>query len=98
MILQRQIELFGHICEKPICNTCQCEIEDLPSRVVSIADKSGNPIVLHYHYFFPCWDLALLCQEYPYHEIVSAGYTCSSEILQNPKHLRNLKQNLDLWC
>ena len=96
-MLQKQITTFENVWEKPVCNTCQCEIEDSPSRVLSISDKSGNPIVLHYHYFFPCWDLSLLCQEYPDFEIVSAGYVCGSEILKNSKQLRNLKQNLDLW-
>ena len=97
-MLQKQVELLEDICDKPVCNTCQHEIKEYPSRIISLADKSGYPIVLHYHYFFPCWDISLLCQEYPYHKIISAGYTCESTILQNAKQLRNMKQNLDLWC
>ena len=97
-LLQRQIKFFEErIGDKPICNTCQCEIQEYPSRVLSIADKSGNPIVLHFHYFFPCWDLALFCQEYPHHRIVAAGYTCQCTVLQKPKQVRSLKQNFDLW-
>ena len=96
-MLQRQVKIFEDIYDKPVCNTCLCEIQECPSRIITISDRSGNPIILHFHYFFPCWDLSLLYQEYPHHEIVSAGYICESSILQNAKQLRNLKQNLDLW-
>lgn len=91
------VEPFKDAYEKPVCTTCHSEIQDSISRVLSIADKSGYPIILHYHYFFPCWDLSLLCQEYQFYKIVSAGYSCDSEILQNQKQLGNLKQNFELW-
>jgi hypothetical protein len=84
-------------CDNPVCATCNCEIPDSHSRVISFADKSGIPIVLNYHYFFPCWDPLRWLQEYPYSKIISAGYFCDSEVLKNPKMLRNLKNNLDLW-
>ncbi len=95
--MQQLIESHKDNYEKPVCTTCNCEIQDSISRVLSISDKSGNPIILHYHYFHPCWDLSLFCQMYPYHKIISVGYSCDSEILKNSKVLRNMKQNLDLW-
>lgn len=95
--MQKHVQPFEDICEMPICATCNCKIQDNTSRVISIVDKLGSPIVLHYHYFFPCWDLDLFCQVYPYHKIISAGYICESKILQNQKQLRNMKNNMDLW-
>jgi len=79
------------------CNTCQCKIREDTSRILHIINKSGDSLTLHYHYFFPCWDLSLFCQRYPDFRISSAGYMCHPEILQNPKMVRNMKKNLDLW-
>lgn len=96
-MLQSQLVITKDISDNPVCNTCNCEIQDSHSRVLSITDKSGIPIVLNYHYFFPCWDPLRFYQEYPYHRIISAGYSCDYNVLKNPKILRNLKNNLDLW-
>jgi len=95
--VEKQILEFQDLDKNPICNTCHMEIQNYPSRVITMANKLGDPIVLHYHYFFPCWDLSLLFQEYPHHTIISAGFVCDPKMTQNQKLVRNLKQNLDLW-
>ncbi len=95
--MQKLLESFEDISEKQFCTTCNCEIQDSFSRVINTVDKSGNLIALHYHYFSPCWDLDLFCQAYPHHRIASAGFSFDSKVLPNPKQLRNMKKNLDLW-
>ena len=63
-----------------------------------MVNKQGTPKVVHYHYFFPCWDIDLFFQDFSDHRIISIAYAYDPRILQNPKKLRNLKNNLDLWC
>ena len=53
--------------------------------------------LLPFHYFFPCWDIDYVCQNLTEYEIFKMGYSCERSILKNPKSLRNLKQNFDLW-
>ena len=95
--MQRLFEPSENICEKQICATCNCKIQDSFSRIVNIIDMPGNLTVLYYHYFFPCWDFDLICQTFPNYKIDSAGFSFDSEVLPDPKKLRNMKKNMDLW-
>lgn len=81
----------------PICDTCLSKIEFLPYRIASIADKSDIPKVLHFHYFYPCWDLDLFFQRFVDHKIISLAFSYDEKILEKPLIIRNMKHNLDLW-
>jgi hypothetical protein len=83
--------------DMPTCVTCMAKIEFLPYRIISLADQSDIPKVLHFHFFYPCWDLDLIFQQFVDHEIISLAFSCDEKILENPLILRNMKKNLDLW-
>lgn len=82
---------------RPECIVCKKEIELEPYRMISLVDKSGTPSVLHFHYFSPCWDLDRFFDEHIDDRIVSFAYSCNESILENPRIIRNMRNNLDLW-
>lgn len=100
-MLLRKSHLVKYIKEDhddmPICETCRSKIEFLPYRIVSLADHEDIPKVLHFHYFYPCWDLDLLFQRFIDHKIISLAFSCDEKILENPLIIRNMKNNPDLW-
>ena len=82
----------------PICNTCKTGFDDTLYRVLILKDKEGEPIVVYFHYFFPCWDIDLVADKFPDCEIIEAGFRINAEcILKNIDQIKNLKQNSDLW-
>jgi len=83
--------------DMPICDTCLEQIDYLPYRIVSLADKTDIPKMRYFHYFYPCWDLNLFFQRYTDSQIISVAFSCDVNILENPRIVRNMKQNLDLW-
>ncbi|AFS80370.1 hypothetical protein NKOR_02360 [Candidatus Nitrosopumilus koreensis AR1] len=83
--------------DMPVCNTCLSRIESLPYRIVSLADHYDIPRVLHFHYFYPCWDLDLFFQRYVDHKIISLAFSCDVKTLEDPLIIRNMKNNADLW-
>jgi hypothetical protein len=82
---------------RPDCIVCKKEIEFEPYRMISLVDKSGIPSVLHFHYFSPCWDLNRFFYEHMDDQIISLAYSCDESILERPKIIRNMRNNLDLW-
>jgi len=84
--------------EEPICDTCLTRLEDTPFRKLVLKDKKGEPLIVCIHYFSPCWDFDLLNEKYHSHDIVYAAFSMKSKNLtKNPKVLRNLRNNYDLW-
>lgn len=82
----------------PICNTCKTKLDDNPYRVIVLKDNEGEPIVIYFHYFFPCWDIDLVSQRFPDSTIVDAGFSVEFQnISKNIKKIKNLKQNEELW-
>ncbi len=81
----------------PVCGVCLTEIGDSIHRIVIFQDKEKNPVVKRFHYFFPCWDMEYVCQNYMGYKIVTLGFSCEKTILNNHKKVRNLQRNFSLW-
>jgi len=81
----------------PMCNVCLKELNESIYRIVIFQDKEKNLIVKNFHFFFPCWDIEYICQEYFAYKIVNLGFSCEKTILKNHKKVRNLQRNLSLW-
>ncbi len=82
---------------EPICDTCLTRLDDSPFRKLVLKEKNGVPLIICIHYFAPCWDQDLINEKYSNYEIVFAGFSLDSKSLPNPKAIRNLQNNLDLW-
>lgn len=94
----RQNPTQNLVSVKPtFCYTCKSPISDLPYRFLIVKDRYMKHKLLPFHYFFPCWDIDYVCQNLTEHEIFKAGFCYEQSILKNPKSIRNLKQNFDLW-
>ncbi len=87
----------GSYQDMPVCDTCLSKIDFLPYRIVSVADKTDIPKVLHFHYFYPCWDIDYFFQKFIDHKIISLAFSYDENILKTPLIVRNIKNNLDLW-
>ncbi len=83
--------------DMPICDTCLSQIDFLPYRIVRVADKTDIPKLLHFHYFYPCWDIDYFFQKFIDHKIMSLAFSYDEKILDTPLIVRNIKNNLDLW-
>lgn len=83
--------------KNPICDVCLKEMNESIYRIVIFQDKEKNPIVKKFHFFFPCWDIEYICQEYLAYKIVNLGFSSEKTILNNHKKIRNLQRNLSLW-
>ncbi len=79
-----------------ICDTCKEVIPEI-SRILIMRDRDGGPRVLFYHFFFPCWDMKLLCQQYPNLVIDKIGFTIPEEIQMKENSIKDLQENLDWW-
>ena len=82
--------------EKHVCDTCKEEIPDI-SRVLLMRDIDGGPRLLCFHYFFPCWDMELLCQQYPNFTIDRAAFSIPENIQLKEDSIKDLQANTDLW-
>jgi hypothetical protein len=82
--------------EKHVCSTCKEEVTDI-SRVLLMRDKDGAPRLLCYHYFFPCWDMELFCQQYPNFIIDKAGFSIPENIQMKENSVKDMQENLELW-
>ena len=81
-----------------ICETCNSSIEEYPSRFLIVKDRVFEKHkMLHFHYFFPCWDVDYILQNLSEYEIFKAGFNCDESMLKNPKTIANMKKNFSLW-
>ena len=83
--------------QENICSICNSEIGSSPHRIIVLRDKLKNPLILRFHYFFPCWDLNLLTQKYQDYELIDAGFRFELEKVEENTKFRNLRENTDLW-
>ena len=86
-----------HFHDNPACSTCKSFIDDPIPRFLIVKDKNMKQKILSFHYFFPCWDVHYVCENLVQDDIVKAGFSCNESILNNPKHIENLRKNPDLW-
>jgi len=94
--IQKPITAKVHSSEKHVCSTCKVEIPDI-SRVLLMRDIDGGPRLLCFHYFFPCWDMELLCQQYPNLVIDRIGFSFPENIKMKQSSIEDLQRNQDLW-
>jgi hypothetical protein len=85
-----------HSSEKHVCDTCKEEIHDI-SRVLIMRDKDGGPRLLCFHYFFPCWDMQLLCQQYPNLIIDMVRFSFPENISMKESSIKDIQENLEMW-
>jgi hypothetical protein len=79
-----------------VCSTCKEVITDI-SRVLIMRDKDGGPRLLCFHFFYPCWDMELLCQQYPNLVIEKTSFSIPENMSLKPSSIESLQTNQDLW-
>lgn len=82
--------------EKHVCDTCKEEIPDI-SRVLLMRDVDGGPRLLCFHYFYPCWDMKLLSQQYPNLVIENVAFSFPEKMQIKQSSQIEMKSNLDYW-
>lgn len=95
--LNSQNSSISNKSPKHVCDTCQSEIGKEISRLIIMRDKDGGPSVLCFHFFFPCWDLALLCQKYPHLIIDRLRFSLPENMQMKKSSLEDLQSSLDFW-
>lgn len=81
---------------KYVCNTCKTEIEGI-ARLLILRDKDEGPHVIFSHYFFPCWDLGLLCQQYPNLCIDKLGFCIPDDSTISPETRKTMQKEIKFW-
>jgi len=94
--IPKPITAKAHSLEKHFCDTCKEEIPDI-SRVLLMRDIDGGPRLLSFHYFFPCWDMDLLCQQYPNLAIDRIGFSIPKNIRMKESSIKDMRANIELW-
>lgn len=82
---------------KHVCDTCKAEIGHEISRIILMRDIDGGPRVLCFHFFFPCWDMELLCQKYPNLIIDKLRFSFPKKMKLDHNTMKELQNNLDFW-
>ncbi len=94
--IPKQITHKTQSSEIHVCDTCKVEIPDI-SRVLLMRDIDGGPRLLCFHYFFPCWDMELLCQQYPNLVIDKIGFSIPKNYDMKESSIKYLQANTELW-
>ncbi len=96
MMLPNEVTTRYHSSKNHVCSTCKQEIPDI-SRVLLIRDIDDGPRLLCFHYFFPCWDMELFCQQYPNFIIDMAGFSIPEDIVMKESSIKDLQTNTEIW-
>ena len=92
-----QLEETRHYStQKHVCDTCKEEIPDI-SRILIMHDKDAGPRLLCYHFFFPCWDMELLCQKYPNLIIDRTGLSFPENLVMSKSSIKKIQKNQEFW-
>ncbi len=94
-MLPGEITNIHHSSEKHFCSTCKAEIIDI-SRVLIMRDRDGGPQLLCYHFFYPCWDVEFIFQQYPNLIIDRMGFSFP-ENLMSKSSIKKIQKNQELW-
>ena len=94
--IQKPITTKAYSSEKHVCDTCKEKIPDI-SRVLLMRDIDGGPRLLCYHFFFPCWDMELLCQQYPNLIIDRIGFSFPENLVMSKSSIKKIQKNQELW-
>ena len=82
--------------KKFICDTCKTQIEGI-ARMLILRDNDYGPYVIFSHYFFPCWDLGQLCQQYPNLCIDKLGFCIPDDVSITKKTKIEMKKDIKFW-
>jgi hypothetical protein len=93
-LVEKNTEFYSS--EKHVCDTCKEEILDI-SRILIMRDKDSGPRLLFYHFFFPCWDMNLLCQQYPNLVIDRIGFSFNEDVQIKQSSIEHMQKNFELW-
>jgi hypothetical protein len=95
-MLPGEITNIHHSSEKHVCSTCKEEIIDI-SRVLIMRDRDGGPRLLCFHFFYPCWDMELLCQKYPNLIIDRTGLSFPENLVMSKSSIKKIQKNQEFW-
>ena len=94
--IQGQTQIYPTL-GKHVCDTCKSEIGHEISRIILMRDIDGGPHLLCFHFFFPCWDMELLCQKYPNLIIDKLRFSLPKKMKLKKESLQDLQNNLNFW-
>ena len=77
------------------CETCNEEIGLNISKILILKDKDGGRKFLSFHFFFPCWDIDLLCQKYPNMTIDRTGFSFPQGMSISEDAISKIKKSLE---
>ena len=97
LLMGQGMVLEEKVVSTPVCSVCNCEIEESIHRILIMQDKDKNPVVKRFHFFFPCWDLDYLAQNYADYKIVKGGFSCDYSLKDNTKLIKSLQKNQSFW-
>jgi len=60
-------------------------------------DRDGGPHLLCFHFFYPCWDMNLLSQQYPNLKIDRIGFSFPENMVMNESSIKKIQTNCELW-
>ncbi|CAD6521956.1 conserved hypothetical protein [metagenome] len=83
--------------QKIVCDSCNSEIGSNICKVVLMHNKDGGPQVLHYHFFFPCWDFELLVKKFKNFTLDRVGVSVPEDIIITKTAMIDLKNNFEYW-
>lgn len=83
--------------EKHVCHTCKQEIEDI-SRVIIMRDKDLGPRLMCFHFFYPCWDIDLICQQYPNLKIDQICFSFPDSLVISEESIKKIQTCPELWA
>ena len=82
--------------EKHVCSTCKEKIVDI-SRDLIMNDIDGGARLLCFHFFYPCWDMDLLRQQYPNLRIHRVGFSFPENIIISESFIKKMQKNQEFW-
>ena len=66
--------------------------------VITMRDRDLGPRLLFFHFFYPCWDMELLCQQYPNLKIDQIGFSFPEELKMSEDSIQQIKSCPELWA